>query len=226
MTALVDRRRLASEASGGHSADLVYRIFLELVLKKDLRGNVLDFGAGTGTLTKDVWRLGRFLSVSGADLMARPTGLPPEIRWASLDLNEPTQFPSESFNVVLAAEIIEHLENPRGVAREWFRLLRPGGTLILSTPNNETWRALIALVFRGHFVGFGERNYPAHITALLRTDLMRVLIEAGFRAPVFVYTDHGGVPKFPRVTWQAVSFGLLRGRRFSDNVLAVASKPG
>ena len=35
---------------------------------------------------------------------------------------------------MVSAEVIEHLENPRGVAREWFRLLRPGGSVLLSTP--------------------------------------------------------------------------------------------
>jgi 2-polyprenyl-3-methyl-5-hydroxy-6-metoxy-1,4-benzoquinol methylase len=151
--------------------------------------------------------------------------MPRDVHWVSCDLNESTPLSAAAFDVILAPEIIEHLENPRAVVRDWFRLLKPGGTLALSTPNNESWRALIALVFRGHFVSFGDASYPAHITALLRRDIARILQEAGFSPPRFSFTDHGGVPKLPSVTWQALSAGILRGLRYSDNLLAVAVKP-
>jgi 2-polyprenyl-3-methyl-5-hydroxy-6-metoxy-1,4-benzoquinol methylase len=121
--------------------------------------------------------------------------------------------------------VIEHLENPRQVAREWFRILKPGGTLILSTPNNESIRSLMALLVRGHYVAFLDSCYPAHITALLRKDLVRILTEAGFSDVRFHFTDHGGLPKLPAVSWQQVSWGLLNGCRFSDNVIATARVP-
>jgi hypothetical protein len=41
---------------------------------------------------------------------------------------------------------------------------------------------------------------------------------------VFAYTGDGGIPKIPRISWQAVSFGLLKGRLFSDNVGMVTRK--
>jgi 2-polyprenyl-3-methyl-5-hydroxy-6-metoxy-1,4-benzoquinol methylase len=222
---LADHRSLAAEASGGSSSEPVYRAFLRVIASELLRGDVLDFGAGKGLLTERIWRFGRFTSLTATDLMQRPNGLPSEIHWIASDLNERSELPGATLDVVLACEILEHLENPRAVAREWFRVLRPGGTLVLSTPNNETWRALIALCFRGHFVAFGDRSYPAHITALLRRDLTRILKEAGFVPPKFLYTNDGGIPRFPKVTWQTISGGLLRGVRFSDNLLAVARKP-
>jgi 2-polyprenyl-3-methyl-5-hydroxy-6-metoxy-1,4-benzoquinol methylase len=224
-TELADHRRLASLASGGTSDEPVYAAFLRTVLANDLGGTVLDFGAGTGILTERIYAQRRFSSVTAVDLMTRPVGMPPDVLWVSCDLNESTPLSAAAFDVILAAEIIEHLENPRAVAREWFRMLKAGGTLALSTPNNESWRALIALVFRGHFVSFGDANYPAHITPLVRRDIARILLEAGFTAPRFSFTDHGGVPKAPRITWQDVSGGLLRGLRYSDNLLAVAVKP-
>jgi len=65
----------------------------------------------------------------------------------------------------------------------------------------------------------------AHITALLRKDLVRILSEAGFSDVRFHFTDHGGLPKLPAVSWQQVSLGLLKGCRFSDNVIATAKAP-
>jgi hypothetical protein len=39
-----------------------------------------------------------------------------------------------------------------------------------------------------------------------------------------VYTDVGMVPSFPQYTWQKISLGLLKGLRFSDNVVIVAQR--
>jgi len=53
--------------------------------------------------------------------------------------------------------------------------------VILSTPNNESIRSLMALLLRGHYVAFLDCCYPAHIiTAVLRKDLVRILTDAGF----------------------------------------------
>jgi 2-polyprenyl-3-methyl-5-hydroxy-6-metoxy-1,4-benzoquinol methylase len=147
------------------------------------------------------------------------------VNWIKQDLNGPIQGYDGAFDVIIAAEVIEHLENPRFTVREICRLLRPGGTAIVTTPNNESCRSLVALLVRGHYAAFGELSYPAHITALLRKDLTRIFTEAELSAPEFNFTNQGGIPGKPNVAWQQVSFGLLRGLRFSDNLLAVATKP-
>ncbi len=197
---------------------------MQIVQQLDLRGDCLDFGAGIGNFTQQLQALNRFSSLTAIDIMQPPVGLNNSIKWISWDLNYSTDIPPKSFDVIVSAEVIEHLENPRAVAREWFRLLRPGGTLIFSTPNNESWRALIALLLQGHFVLFGDTCYPAHITALLRKDIQRILSAAGFSTAKFVFTDIGSIPKLPQLHWQKISGGLLRGLRYSDNLLALAQK--
>jgi hypothetical protein len=120
--------------------------------------------------------------------------------------------------------VIEHLENPRQVFRNLHKLLVPGGTLVLTTPNQESIRSYMALLFGGHFVSFLGASYPAHITALLREDLRRICAETGFGSPSFLYSGVGAVPKLTRLTWQGVSFGLFKGRLFSDNVGMVVKR--
>ncbi len=58
--------------------------------------------------------------------MARPAGIDKLVKWISRDLNNAINIANDSFDVIVSLEIIEHLENPRATAREWFRLLRPG----------------------------------------------------------------------------------------------------
>ena len=65
---------------------------------------------------------------------------------------------------------------------------------------------------------------PAHITALTRLDLLRIAEESHFQFLTFAYTDQGGIPKLPHIQWQKVSFGLLKGRLFSDNLAMVVHK--
>ncbi|MBD0264317.1 MAG: methyltransferase domain-containing protein [Tolypothrix sp. Co-bin9] len=218
------QRQLASVASGGISDEPVYRAFEQVLTQLDLKGDILDFGAGMGHLVRRLQALSHFTSLTAIDLMPRPVSIDESVSWLSWDLNEAVDMPNRTFDVIVSAEVIEHLENPRAVAREWFRLLRPGGTLIFSTPNNESWRSLIALLLRGHFVYFSDTCYPAHITALVRKDIERILSEAGFSQPKFVFTNVGGIPKIPQLHWQTISGGLLRGLRYSDSLLAIAKR--
>jgi 2-polyprenyl-3-methyl-5-hydroxy-6-metoxy-1,4-benzoquinol methylase len=222
--ALEQARLHASELSGGTSNDSIYRAISQVIETLNLRGSVLDFGAGTGAFTHRLVESGRFDSISAADLMQKPAGVV-AVNWICADLNDPLPVSGATFHCVIAAEVIEHLENPRAMARELFRLLRPGGTAIISTPNNESWRSLISLLLRGHHVAFCNGSYPAHITALLRKDLERIFGEAGFEPPQFRFTNHGGLPGKPTTSWQQASGGLLKGVRFSDNIIAVCRKP-
>ena len=169
--------------------------------------------------------MNRFSSVAAADILPKPSDLPAQVVWIDADLDESLAEPDASFDVIVCCEAIQCLENPRAVAREFFRLLRSNGTLIISTPNNESVRAIATLWMRGHFVDFGETNYPFHKTALLKTDLDRLLGEAGFEGREFFYSNRGGVPKKLSLTWQQISGGWLTGKRFSDNIFVIARKP-
>ncbi len=214
----------ASLSSGGTSAKHIYEAFVNLAKRLDLSGDILDFGAGKGNLIPYIQALNRFSSVTAADIMARPAGIDKLVKWISCDLNNAINIANNSFDVIVSLEIIEHLENPRATAREWFRLLRPGGTLLFSMPNNESWRSLLAVVFRGHFTYFADNSYPAHITALLRKDVERIMKEVGFSKVRFVFTDIGVIPKVSKLHWRTISGGLLRGVRYSDNIITIARK--
>lgn len=220
---LLESRIAAAYASEGKTDDVVYEAVVRALEAYNARGDLLDYGAGVGNLLRVLSSQGRFKSLAGADLYPRPDGV--DARWLVGDLNEPLPVAGESFDAVVGSEVIEHLENPRATAREWFRLLRPGGLLVCSTPNNESWRSILSLVLRGHFIAFVDSAYPAHVCALVRKDLDRVLSEAGFADIKFFFTDDGGIPKMPHYKWQMVSRSLFRGLRYSDNVVVTALKP-
>ncbi len=223
-TALEVQRLNGAKASQGVSIDSVYRVFDRLVTEAGLGGATLDYGAGNGFGVKRLLGDSRLSTLTATDLMPRPLALDPKVNWVQGDLNEKSSFADESFDLIYSFEVIEHLENPRFQAREFFRLLRPNGTLVVSSPNNESLRALGCLWRRGHFVCFGPLDYPAHQTALLRVDFSRVLSEAGFESPQFFFGNQGSVPLMTSRTWQELSAGLLTGLRFSDHLVVLARK--
>jgi len=70
-------------------------------------------------------------------------------RWgyAQGDVTEGLPFPDASFECVIAGEIIEHVPNPDALLREIRRVLIPGGTLVLSTPNMVSWANRVLVPF-------------------------------------------------------------------------------
>jgi len=168
-------------------------------------------------------QLGWFDVLAGADLFPQPAELGPRVEWYQRDLNEPIRI-DRQFDCVICSETIEHLENPRQTFRDLNQLLKPGGLLILTMPNQESIRSYVGLLLGGHFTNFLGACYPAHITALLRLDLQRLCQEAALTVPTFRYTNSGGIPKLPWLRWQKISLGLLRGRLFSDNIAMLTRK--
>jgi 2-polyprenyl-3-methyl-5-hydroxy-6-metoxy-1,4-benzoquinol methylase len=57
------------------------------------------------------------------------------------DMNQRLPYADDQFDAVISIDGIEHLENPFGFVRECARILRPGGSLIVSTPNVSSLRS-------------------------------------------------------------------------------------
>jgi 2-polyprenyl-3-methyl-5-hydroxy-6-metoxy-1,4-benzoquinol methylase len=204
---------------GGHaSADKIYKKAVSIVRDLGFRGTVLDYGSGTGNLITRLLEAGDFEVVSEADLVARPSDLT-TAEWLQADLNHPLPVANARFDCVISLEVIEHLENPRATVREWFRLLKPGGAVIFSTPNNESWQAMLVLPIGGPFQRFLGDWYPGgHITALLRMDIEHILLDVGF--------EHLQVEYIASTTLKRwVPFLRLDTRRKGSNLIGYARKP-
>jgi 2-polyprenyl-3-methyl-5-hydroxy-6-metoxy-1,4-benzoquinol methylase len=220
---LAETRRIASELSGGTSSGSIKDMIVGILRNKHANGTLLDYGAGKGELLALLHKECLFNTLSGVDMFERTDTLPCEINWYSGDLNEDIKINGQ-FDTVICSEVIEHLENPRRTFRCLSGLTKPGGLLVLTMPNQESIRSYVGLVLGGHFTQFLGSSYPAHITALVRLDLVRLCAEVGFDQPMFQYTNIGGIPKAPWLTWQSMSFGLLKGRLFSDNIAMITRK--
>lgn len=109
---------------------------------------VLDVGCGDGFATSVAERRNPEHRFAGLDWSARTLAQARErgvtVVRASLDTRLPIR--SASLDIVIMSEVIEHLVDTDSAIEEVHRVLRPGGSLLLSTPNLAAWynRALLA----------------------------------------------------------------------------------
>jgi 2-polyprenyl-3-methyl-5-hydroxy-6-metoxy-1,4-benzoquinol methylase len=203
----------------GSSHERIHRVVADTLAARGAGGVLADVGCGSGAL----WSLlrGRFSTCVGVDVV-RYGGLPEDVEFHHADLDAGLPLGDGVVDAAVAVEVIEHLENPRAFVRELARIVRPGGWVAISTPNQVSVLSLMTLVLKGSFSAFQERDYPAHRTALLEIDLRRIFTEAGLRDVETVFTRHGRVPfsglHYPRAV------AALAPRRFSDNVVAVGRR--
>jgi 2-polyprenyl-3-methyl-5-hydroxy-6-metoxy-1,4-benzoquinol methylase len=218
-SAVEDRARL----SGGTSDEPIYKmVAAALAGRHPGGGTLLDVGCGCGQLWTFV--ADRFTAYVGADV-ARYDGFPAEAAFHRIDLDAGrVPLPDASADVVAAVETIEHLENPRAFARELTRLAKPGGWVVVTTPNQLSLLSKLTLVVKNEFNAFRAGSYPAHLTALLEVDLRRIAHECRWADVAVRYTGKG---RMPGVRWHWPRL-LSRWfpRTFSDNVLVIGRKPG
>jgi 2-polyprenyl-3-methyl-5-hydroxy-6-metoxy-1,4-benzoquinol methylase len=208
---------LASDYFSGRSNVEVYDA--AALVTKDLSGLFLDAGAGVGDFTRVLLGQGH-VGVYACDIEVGSFSVDGVV-CVRCDLNVSLPYRSGSFDVVVALEVVEHLENPRFFLREVGRVLRCGGRLVLSTPNVTSLRSRLSFLFKGFFTQF-TNNSVFHITVLTKRDLYMIMSAAGFVVERVSYTNSGKIPKL-NVKWQSVSH-LFGGELFSDNVLLLCMR--
>ena len=185
-----------------------------------MRLRLVDVGCGAGDLFRVLSE--RLASYVGVDLV-RYQEFPGDDRaeFVGVDLNAPIPLPEARADAVVSIETIEHLENPRALFRELVRLVRPGGLVLVTTPNQLSLLSKLTLLVKNQFNAFQDVQYPAHITALVETDLRRIMAECNLEKVEVTFTGSGRIPGTAR-PWPR----MLSGRWFSDNIVLSGLKRG
>jgi len=139
-------------------------------------GKLLDVGAATGFFVEQARRVGwDAIGVEPSDWAAAyaRNELGVDVQTGTL---ESKQFPDAAFDVVTLWEVIEHLPDPRVTLAEIRRVLRPGGRLVLSTPDAGS----VAARLSGRR-WLGWRKVPEHLFFFDHANLDRLLSQAGFK---------------------------------------------
>lgn len=208
--------------SSGISDAAIYSMVADCLRGRDPKGGVLiDVGCGAGRLWPYV--SGLFARYVGVDAVPYED-FPSEAEFCRGDLDAgPISLPDACADSVASVETIEHLENPRAFIRELTRLAKPGGWIIVTTPNQLSFLSLLTLILKRRFNAFQDVHYPAHITALLEVDLRRIAVECGLLDVAIGYSHRG---RLALSSWHyPVWLARLFPRALSDNLLVIGRKP-
>lgn len=137
-------------------------------------GRLLDVGCGSGEWLELMRKLG--WSVEGVDFdgnaveVATRNGL--KVSCGGL---EEQKYPDCSFDAVTLNHVIEHVPDPLQTVEECLRVLKPGGRLVMFTPNNSS---LSHQIFKGDWRGLEP---PRHLHIFSMSSMCGLLAKAGFR---------------------------------------------
>jgi SAM-dependent methyltransferase len=115
-------------------------------------GRVLDVPAGEGALSEKLQARG-FSDIHCLDINLQNFKLSGVV-FHQYNANDTLPYPDEHFDYVFSIEGIEHFESPWIFIKELARVLKPGGTMFLSTPNTYSIDARVKYLFSGYFPRF------------------------------------------------------------------------
>lgn len=177
---------------------------------------LLDVGAGAGIIEAMNFR-GQTRLVCGVDLDPRVKENPFLDRGQIADANK-LPYSDASFDVVIADNVMEHLDSPEKVMHEIARVLRPGGKLLFKTPNRTHYMPLIARLTPHRFHQWVNRlrgrhetdTFPTHYLCNSSSQIQDVITGSGLYLESIELIE--GRPEYLRVTFITYLFGLLYER--------------
>jgi 2-polyprenyl-3-methyl-5-hydroxy-6-metoxy-1,4-benzoquinol methylase len=150
---------------------------LSQTLKWCKGGKLVDFGCGDGSFLE---RARENFDAIGIEMSPRSAALARQRVAADRILEGPLteiaahSLPEKSFDIVTQFGYIEHEWNPRAALDAAFRVLKPGGVVVIKTPNFASWNRHI----RGaDWVGY---HIPAHCNYFTPETLRLILRKSGF----------------------------------------------
>ena len=167
------------------------------ILENQPRGALLDVPAGEGALAERLTAAG--FTVSCCDLypeIFRLEGV--DIHRGNLDCELP--FSDLSFDYVTCLEGLEHIENPQQAMREFARVLRAGGHLIISVPNIMNIEERLKWLLHG---------YTSHFKPITREQVARYREELRGKEEMALHVNPIGYPEL-RYTLETNRFEVVR----------------
>lgn len=132
---------------------------------------ILDVGAGAGALAARLASQG--FDVTGVEREVERFGADTPIIRADLDDPSWSDHVPGRFSLILAVEVIEHVENPIQFLRALSRLLDPKGLAVVTTPNMESFPSRAKFLLQGRLRLMDMHGDPTHISPIFGDLLVR-----------------------------------------------------
>jgi SAM-dependent methyltransferase len=188
-------------------------------------GRVLDLGAGAGALSARLRDLGYTMVAADVD---EGSFQAPDVEFVALDFDDVaavrdfTARHLAAFDAVLGIEVIEHVEDQWAYVRGLAAMVRPGGAVILTTPNITSWLSRLHFLRTGRFHQFDDADLAyGHISPITPRSL-RIILErcgltvrqmepAGTLPPLYVGDRTSGFKSLFALPLRPFQEGMLDG---------------
>jgi len=185
-----------------HTGAYLHRAVIDMVRSAAPR-TVLDAGCGNGVLASSLAACG--FAVTGMDGDAGGIEIAsrkfPGIRFK---VGNFADAPAETFDCVVSTEVIEHLYAPHELVRYCWDALKPGGTLVISTPYHGYLKNLVFGLLGAWDRHFTVSWHGGHIKFWSRATLTAALERQGFRV-----TKFAGVGRLPWL-WKSMVLAAVK----------------
>jgi 2-polyprenyl-6-hydroxyphenyl methylase / 3-demethylubiquinone-9 3-methyltransferase len=167
--------------------------------------NILDVGCGAGFLTNALAEKGH--DVKGIDLSATSLDVARQHdRTNSVDYLHgdayALPFASESFDVVAAMDILEHVEDPRRLIQEASRVLRKKGIFFFHTFNRNWISYLLIIKGVDWFVRNAPKNMHVYSLFIKPEELRKICLSFSLQ----IYQQRGFIPDIQRLAFWKMGF--------------------
>lgn len=152
----------------------IVKTFLKKYYKKGMR--LIDYGAGDLKQTKLAEDIGYYTYAMDIKL---PKEISSKNMFQLIDLNKNNLKLETKFDIVIAIEVIEHLENPHKVFRDINLILKKDGIVLLTTPNTSSLRRRINYLLTGKTGIINSKN-NGHINELSSGEFKQLANKYGF----------------------------------------------
>lgn len=214
------------------SNSITNKIIFELLTKNGIADKkILDIGAGRGFM---VQQLGEHVKQTGknpAEIIHACDLFPeffeyPDIECAKVDILDKLPYVENSFDIVYAIEVLEHLQNPYKFISELFRILKSGGTCVITVPNILNINSRLSYLAHGFHTLFEPLSFKKEDAGRLCGHIMPLnffYIEHSMRREGFIKTALVADRLRKSSLWlyyMMYPFQRLASSRFKKNIIA------
>jgi len=167
--------------------------------------SILEIGCGNGNTLIELKKLGKASYVTGIDIV--DLGQTEKLdKFILVDIEkEELNSLNKNFDIIICADVLEHLKDPWSVLRRLKKFLKSDGILIASIPNIREYKTILSILLEGDFK-YCESGIldKTHLRFFCKKNIIELFQNSGFKVAEIIYnlSKHPRRNMFNKITFK------------------------